>query len=56
MNFLYPVCRFYVSKKFKRTTTMNNYTQSSLRWVGLWKHDSGTVILGVIVTKTLNIL
>lgn len=34
MSQLFPVCRFCVSKRFRRTTTMNSCVQSCLRWVG----------------------
>lgn len=34
MSHLFPVCRFCVSKRFRRTTTMNSCVQSCLRWVG----------------------
>lgn len=43
MTCLYLVFRSYVCKKFRKTTTVNNYTQSSLTWVGHLQRNIPTV-------------
>lgn len=53
MSSLCLLCRFCVSKRFRRTTTMNTCIQSCLRWVGHLRQYSGAVLLKDIMTKTL---
>lgn len=53
---LCPVCRSYVSKRFRRTTIMNIYILPCLKWVGHLRRHSGKVMLEYVMTMPLQIL